>query len=108
MRYGGRMKQLLLPFLLLSLACSGAPLTPKVADAIAIADCQLDAVKALVPHVETAEAVVAAARIGDIDRVVALLVALGLESEQIKAVAMAFAACVPQPSEPQPAAVMPG
>lgn len=96
------MKQLLLPFLLAPLACSSAPLTPKMQAAIAVAECELEAVKAVVPHAETAEAVVAAARAGDVDRAVALLVALGMQEPEIKAVAEAFHSCVPKTPPPAP------
>lgn len=103
LRYGASMKQLLLPFVLVgAVACSGAPLAPKVADAIEVAECQLDAVKALVPHVETAEAVVAAARVQDFDRATALLLQLGMSVEQVKAVADAFVACLPDAGAPEP------
>lgn len=83
----------LIPLVLILAGCSGAPVTPKVAEAIAVAECQLDAVKALVPHVATAEAVVNAARVGDIDRAVALMVQLGMSEAQIRSVAEAFVAC---------------
>jgi hypothetical protein len=80
--------------------CSSVQLAPALEKGVAVADCQLEAVRALVPHAQTADAVVAAARIGDVQRAVALLLALGLQPEDIQAVALAFDACMP--AEPLP------
>lgn len=75
--------------------CSSGQLAPEVAQAIGVADCQLEAVRALVPHVETADAVGAAARAGDSRGAIALLLQLGMQRKEIEAVADAFAACLP-------------
>jgi hypothetical protein len=76
---------------------------PHLERGIAIADCQLEAVRKLVPHVATADAFVAAARGGDYERAVALLLELGLSVPEVQAVAMAFDAC----RGPQAAAAAP-
>jgi hypothetical protein len=76
-------------------ACSSAQLAPALERGAAIADCQLEAVRALVPHAATADAVVAAARVGDVQRAVFLLQALGMKQDEIMAVAKAFDACIP-------------
>ncbi len=75
--------------------CAGRPLTPIVAAAIDVLECQLDAVEELVPQAELAESIVMAARAGDVDAAVAGLVQLGMSAEEVKAVAAAFSACVP-------------
>lgn len=79
-----------------ALSCSGTQVAPKVAEAIDVAECQLAAVEALVPHLPTAEAVVTAARAGDFERAARLLLQLGLSSGEISAVANAFNACWPR------------
>lgn len=66
-------------------ACAGAPPLPPE----------------LVPHVETADAVVAAARAGDSRRAIALLLQLGMQRKEIEAVADAFASCLAPLVPPQ-------
>lgn len=82
---------------------SGPKLAPAVQEALDVADCQLEAVRALVPHVETADAVVAAARAGDTRAAIALLLQLGMQPEEIAKVGKAFAACLPKAPEALPA-----
>ncbi len=83
--------------------CAGQRVTPKVAAALEVLDCQLDAVKALVPSVAVAEEVVIAARAGNYPYATGLLLQLGLSIDEAGKVADAFAACTPSkdvPDEP--------
>lgn len=86
-------------------ACaSTAQLSPAVVHGIDVAQCELNHVRSLVPQIETADAVVAAARAGDYDRAVNLLINLGMNPNEVKAVADAFVDCVhPAPAAPVPA-----
>lgn len=85
------------------LGCGTRAVAPKVARAIAVYECQLDAVKDLVPVAALAEEVVNAARSGNYPYATGLLLQLGMDLDDVKEVSEAFVACgAPEAPEPEP------
>jgi hypothetical protein len=73
--------------------CGAGALTPRVQAQLDLFQCQLDAFESALPLVGAAEDLAMAARVGNIQYVVAQLLAFGLDVSEIEAVADAFKAC---------------
>lgn len=89
------MKRLLILVPLLAFGCVSPQVTPKVEAGLSVIECELDNVRALVPSLELADAVVTAALRGDYAGAVTLLVQLGMTGPEVNAVGKAFASCRP-------------
>jgi len=85
---------------------SSGQLTPKVAAALEVFECQLNGVKGFLPQAALAEEVVNAVRSKNYEYAVKTMTAIGMDMEAIKALAESFDACSAESpaSEPEPPA----
>lgn len=76
------------------LGCQDGRVSPAVAKALDVFECQLEVTQAALPHLAAAEDLVMASRAGKLDYVIAQLQAFGLSLDEITALGEATQSCL--------------